>query len=253
MSVVGRDALVTYLDQYLAVADWRDKAHNGLQVEGRDQVAMIALATDAALATFVAAAEAGADFLIVHHGLFWGEPLPIVGTMRARIAALLDSGVSLYGAHLPLDAHLEVGNNVVLARLLDLQDVEPFGMWDGRAIGVRGRFAEPVEPPELGARLEALLGAPPDVLAFGRGSIERVAIVSGDASELIPDAAAAGLDAFVTGETRHQAWHVAREHGLHVIFAGHYVTETLGVRALGDHLSERFGVETVFLDAPTGY
>jgi dinuclear metal center YbgI/SA1388 family protein len=250
---VGRDALVAYLDQYLEVTDWRDKAHNGLQVEGRAEVATVALATDAALATFAAAAQAGADFLIVHHGLFWGEPVPVVGAMRARIAALLDGGISLYGAHLPLDGHREVGNNAVLARLLALQDVEPFGMWDGRGIGVRGRFATPVEPSELAARLEALLGAQPDVLAFGRGPIERVGIVSGDASELIAEAAAAGLDAFVTGETRHQAWHVAREHGLHVVFAGHYATETLGVRALGDHLAERFSVETVFLDAPTGY
>jgi dinuclear metal center YbgI/SA1388 family protein len=250
---VPRDALVAYLDEYLAVAEWRDKAHNGLQVEGKAQVGTVALATDAALATFAMASEAEADLLIVHHGLFWGRPVPIVGAMRARVAALLDAGMSLYAAHLPLDGHPEVGNNAVLARLLGLEGVEPFGEWEGRSIGVRGRLAAPVEPPELAARLEALLGARTDVLAFGPGPIQRLAIVSGDASELVPEASAAGLDALVTGETRHQAWHPAREHRLHVFFAGHYATETLGVRALGDHLAERFDVETVFLDAPTGY
>jgi dinuclear metal center YbgI/SA1388 family protein len=250
---VPRDALVAYLDDYLEIGAWRDKSLNGLQVEGRAEVAVVAVATDAALAVFSLAAEAGADFLVVHHGIFWGAPLPIVGTLRDRIAALLDAGISLYAAHLPLDAHPVVGNNAVLARLLDVGELEPFGEWDGRPIGVRGRLAAPAEPAELAARLEALLGARAEVLAFGGGPIERLAIVSGDASELVPDAAAAGLDALVTGETRHQAWHPAREHRLHVLFAGHYATETLGVRALGDHLAERFGVRSVFLDAPTGY
>jgi dinuclear metal center YbgI/SA1388 family protein len=250
---VSLGALVAYLDEYLAVAGWRDKAHNGLQVEGGATVDRVATATDAALATFALAAEAGVDFLIVHHGLFWGAPEPVVGPMRARIAMLLGAGISLYAAHLPLDAHLEVGNNAVLARLLGLEEVAPFGLWDGRSIGVRGRLPEPVGPAELAARLEALLGARPDVLAFGGSAIERLAVVSGDAAELVGEAAAAGLDALVTGERRHQAYHPAREHAIHLLFAGHYATETLGVRALGDHLAERFGVETVFLDAPTGY
>jgi dinuclear metal center YbgI/SA1388 family protein len=235
------------------VAAWRDKAHNGLQVEGRETVARVGVATDAALATFALADEGGVDFLIVHHGLFWGVPTPIVGVMRVRVAALLDCGISLYAAHLPLDGHPEVGNNAVLARLLGLDDLRPFGVWDGRAIGCHGRLAQPLDPAELAARLEALLGARPDVLAFGRGPIERLAIVSGDAAELVDAAANAGLDALVTGETRHQAWHPALERGIHLIFAGHYATETVGVRALGDHLAERFGLETVFLDAPTGY
>lgn len=250
---VSRDVLVAYLDEYLAVAEWRDKALNGLQVEGRAEVARVATATDAALATFALAADAGADFLIVHHGLFWGAPVPITGPTRERVAALLDTGISLYAAHLPLDGHAEVGNNAVLARLLGLTDVGPFGEWDGRAIGVRGRLAEPTDPHELAARLEALLGGRTEVLAFGPGPIERLAIVSGDAAELVEDAARAGLDALVTGETRHQAWHPARESRLHLLFAGHYATETLGVRALGDHVAETFGVETVFLDVPTGY
>lgn len=250
---VPRDALVAWLDEALALADWTDKSLNGLQVEGRPDVARVALATDAALATFEMAAAAEADFLIVHHGLFWGAPAPIVGPLRARVARLLEAGISLYAAHLPLDAHPTFGNNAVLARLLELDEVEPFGEWNGRPIGLRGRLAEPVEPPVLAARLEALLRARPDVLAFGEGAIERVAIVTGDAAELIPAAAATGVDAFVTGETSHVAWHLAREHRLHVVFAGHYATETLGVRALGDRLAVEFAIDIVFLDCPTGY
>ena len=249
----SREVLVAYLDEYLAADGWRDKALNGLQVEGRAEVRRIAVATDAALATFVMAADAGADFLIVHHGLFWGSVVPVTGSMRARIAALLDAGISLYASHLPLDAHPEVGNNAVLSRLLGLTELAPFGEWDGRAIGYRGRFPAPLDVATLAGRLEALLGARPEVLAFGPETIERIAVVSGDAAGLAEEAGRAGLHALVTGETRHQSWHPARESGIHLMFAGHYATETLGVRALGDHLAEKFGVESVFLDAPTGY
>ena len=250
---VGRDRLVAYLDEYLALDEWKEKSLNGLQVEGADQVGRVALATDAALATFAMAEEAGAAFLIVHHGLFWGRPLPVVGAHRTRIAALLDADISLYAAHLPLDAHPEVGNNAVLARLLGIGDVEPFGVWGGRAIGWRGEVSSATDRVGLGGELEALLGTRPDVLAFGPEEIRSVAIVSGAAADLVADAAAAGVDAFVTGETSHVTWHHARELRMNVFFAGHYATETLGVRALGDHLAERFDLDAVFLDAPTGY
>ncbi len=252
MSGVERDRLVAHLDRLLSVAEWPDKSLNGLQVEGAQRVERVALATDAALATIDMADEAGAGFLIVHHGLFWGRVEPVTGPHRARLAALLEREISLYCAHLPLDAHPELGNNAVLARLLDLGDPAPFGEWEGRAIGVRGRLPEPLERPELAAQLEALLGARPVVLPFGPERIETVAIVSGGGGSLIPEAAAAGVDAFVTGETSHIAWHAARERGLNVLFAGHYATETLGVRAVGDHLAAEFGLDTVFLDAPTG-
>ncbi|HYO46217.1 MAG TPA: Nif3-like dinuclear metal center hexameric protein [Gemmatimonadota bacterium] len=249
----ARDALVAYLDAYLDVAGWIDKSLNGLQVEGTDRVSRVALATDTALATIAMAAEAGAQMMVAHHGLFWGRIEPVTGPMRARLAALLEAGLSLYVSHLPLDAHPEVGNNAVLARLLELEDIEPFGRWGDRAIGVFGRLPQTVDRSGLAARLEALLGVRPDVLPFGGDAIRRVAVVSGAAADLIPEAAAAGADAFVTGETSHTAFHQARERGVNVVFAGHYATETLGVRALGDHLAEKFGLETMFLDAPTGY
>ena len=251
--VVPRDRLVTYLDQYLEIAGWEEKSLNGLQVEGDGEVERIALATDASLATFAMAREAGAGFLIVHHGLFWGQVQPIVGPHRARIAALLDAGISLYAVHLPLDAHAGVGNNAVLARLLKLENLIPFGRWGTRLIGWRGSLATPTDRATLAASLEALLEARPDVLPFGSDEIRSVAVVSGAAADLVSEAAEAGVDAFVTGETSHVAWHHARELGVNVLFAGHYATETLGVRALGDHLAGEFGVDALFLDAPTGY
>lgn len=249
----ARDALVAHLDTYLEVDCWTDKSLNGLQVEGADQISRVALATDTALATIAMAIEAGAQMLIAHHGLFWGRVEPVTGPMRARLAALLDAGLSLYVSHLPLDAHPEVGNNAVLARLLELEDREPFGRWGDRAIGVLGRLPATVDRAALAARLEALLGTRPDVLPFGDDAIRSVAVVSGAAADLIPEAAEAGADAFITGETSHTAYHQARERRMNVVFAGHYATETLGVRALGDHLEREFGLETVFLDAPTGY
>lgn len=252
MTAIDRDALVAHLDAFLGVEEWPDKSLNGLQVEGAARVERVALATDAALATFDLAAEADAQFLIVHHGLFWGRIEPVAGPHRARLAALLEREISLYCAHLPLDAHPEVGNNAVLARLLELSDRAPFGEYEGRTIGVRGRLPEPVDRVGLAARLEALLGARPVVLPFGADRIETVAVVSGDGGGLIPEAADAGVDAFVTGETSHIAWHAALERALNVFFAGHYATETVGLQALGDHLAAEFGVETVFLDAPTG-
>jgi dinuclear metal center YbgI/SA1388 family protein len=248
-----RDVLVDYLDTYLDVAGWNDKSLNGLQVEGADRVRRVALATDTALATIAMAAEAGAEMLIAHHGLFWGRVEPVTGPLRDRLGALFDAGMSLYVSHLPLDAHAEVGNNAVLARLLGLGERRPFGRWGDRSIGVLGRLPEATGRAALAARLEALLGARPDVLPFGPDAIRTLAVVSGAAADLVPEAALAGADAFVTGETSHTAVHQAREWRVNVVFAGHYATETLGVRALGDHLSERFGLETVFLDAPTGY
>ena len=250
---VPRDRLVSYLDSYLGIADWEEKSLNGLQVEGAAEVEKVALATDAAMATFAMAAEAGVQFLVVHHGLFWGRVEPVVGPHRARIATLLDAGISLYAAHLPLDAHPGVGNNAVLARLLKLDNLTPFGRWGSKTIGWRGRLQAATDLAWLAGSLEALLGSRPDVLPFGPDRVETMAIVSGAAADLVAEAAETGVDAFVTGETSHVAWHQARELGVNVVFAGHYATETLGVRALGDHLSGEIGVQTMFLDAPTGY
>jgi dinuclear metal center YbgI/SA1388 family protein len=253
--------LASYLDEFLAVARIPDKSLNGLQVEGPAEVERVAVATDAALQTFELARRGGAQLLIVHHGLFWGDrQAAVTGSLHRRLQALLEGGLGLYCAHLPLDAHPEVGNNVRLARRLELDGLRPFGWLDpggrganGVAVGCGGSLPRALAREDVAAYCEERLDAPVRALAFGRGEVRTLAVVSGAAADLVAQAAREGYDAFLTGETSHNAYHPAREAEMNLLFAGHYATETWGVRALGEHLTERFGVESFFVDAPTGF
>ncbi len=239
-----RDELVRYLDAYLRVRDFpQDPSLNGLQVEGKPLVRKVGAAVDAGEAIFRQALEAGVDFLLVHHGLFWGRPFPIVGHHRRRLALLFQGGISLYAAHLPLDAHPEVGNNAVLARALGLVDLEPFD------VGVKGRFPLPTPLVQVADRLGQLTGMQPLVHQGGKEMVETVTLVSGSGTSLLGRIT---TDLFVTGEPKHAVFHETFERGLNVIYAGHYDTETFGVKALAQHLEERFGLPWVFLDHPTG-
>jgi dinuclear metal center YbgI/SA1388 family protein len=248
-----RDELVEYLDQLLEVEAIEDRSNNGLQVEGAETVQRVAFAVDAGLAAFQDAAAAGAQMLIAHHGLFWGEPIMITGIQRRRLQTLLDAGVSLYGVHLPLDVHPELGNNAVLARWLDLQDTAPYGQYKGRPLIVTGSLPEEMALDAFAARVEEVLGKPViQVWPFGRPEVRRVGIVSGGAGFLLGEVAEAGVDVYFTGEVSHTIYHQAQELGLNVVFGGHYATETAGLKALAEHLEENFELETVFLDLPTG-
>jgi dinuclear metal center YbgI/SA1388 family protein len=248
-----RDELVAYLDGYLQIETIEDRSNNGLQVEGSEDVERLALAVDAGLAAFEAAAAAGAQMLLVHHGLFWGEPILVTGIHRRRLGQLFGAGLSLYAAHLPLDFHQEVGNNVTLARWLKLEEVAPFGDYKGRPAGMAGRLPDTLPLDRFAAQVAETLGKPViKVWPFGSPSVRRVAIVSGGASFLLDQVAAAGVDVYLTGEMSHSAYHKARELGLNVVYGGHYATETVGLEALAEHLAERFDLETVFLDLPTG-
>jgi dinuclear metal center YbgI/SA1388 family protein len=250
---MNRDELVTYLDEYLHIRDIDDKSNNGLQVEGGDEVTRLALAVDAGLAAFEGAAQMGAQMLLVHHGLFWGEPILITGIQRRRLQVLFDAGLSLYAAHLPLDFHPEVGNNATLARWLDLTDVAPFGNYKGSPAGVAGRLHQATTLEQFAAQVEGTLGEPViRVWPFGPETVRRVGIVSGGAGFLVDQAARAGVDVYLTGELSHSYFHQAQELGLNVIYGGHYATETAGLKALADHLATKFGLETTFLDLPTG-
>jgi dinuclear metal center YbgI/SA1388 family protein len=244
--------LVGYLDEYLRVREVPDssEALNGLQVGGRGAVTRVAAAVDLCEATVRLAAEQGADFLIVHHGLFWGGLRPLTGPQLRRVAGLLSHDIALYGAHLPLDLHQDVGNNPLLARALGVTIKGEFGESRGVAIGVWGELA--VSRSELEQRLARSLGTPPKVLPFGPETTQRVGIVSGAAGGMIGQAAAAGLDTFITGEGMHHCYFEAEELGLNVFLGGHYATETMGVKALAEHLQARFGLPWVFLDHPTG-
>ena len=247
-----RDALTEWLDTYLDVHAYEDPSLNGLQVEGAPDVAKVAVAVDASLATIEAAMSSGADMLIVHHGLFWGPAKAVVGPHRRRLAALLEHDISLYAAHIPLDAHREVGNNWGLGRMLALDDLQPFGSWRGTTIGVKGVFPTPMGLRDLADTLERHLGESVLVHAGGGLEVGTLGIISGGAAGSIAEAAAEGLDAFLTGEPKHDVFHDAFEFGINALYAGHYMTETVGVKLLADKLQEEFGLLTEFILLPTG-
>jgi len=256
--MMKREELITYLDNYLRVKEIEDSSQNGLQVEGPEEVtadnlAKVAFAVDSCQAAFERAVATGAQLLIVHHGLFWDKPLRLVGPIFQRVKTLIEGGCGLYAVHLPLDFHPEVGNNAELARLLELKDTRAFGEYHGSTIGIGGALEPPIWLDVLVERLARATGGPPvRVLAHGPAEVSRVGCISGGAAFLMDQVADAGFDTFVTGETSHSFFHQAAERGLNVVHGGHYATETLGVKALARHLEEKFGLETTFLDIPTG-
>lgn len=248
--------LCRYLDEYLQLDLFpRDISQNGLQVEGPVDINTIAVAVDARTSTITQAAELGAQMLLVHHGLFWGQSELLRGPHYRKIKLLIEHQVSLYAAHLPLDAHLDVGNNAVFAKLLHLREVTPWAQYKGQTIGIQGKFASSLSLPTLLSKLEAILvpwGGTVQHFGQGPNKIKRIGIITGDAANEIPTAAQHGLDALITGEPSHVFVIAAEEHGIHLICGGHYATETLGVKALAQHLEETFSLRTHFIHHPTG-
>ena len=248
-----RDELITYLDDYLRVKEIEDSSQNGLQVEGPEEVTKVVFAVDSCQAAFKQAVATGAQLLIVHHGLFWDKPFCLVGPLFQRVKTLIKGGCGLYAVHLPLDFHPEVGNNAELTRLLGLKDTHAFGEYHGNKVGIGGVLEPPIPLDMLVEQLARATGEPPlRVLAHGPAEVSQVGCISGGAAFLMDQIADAGFDTFVTGETSHSFFHQAVERGLNVVYGGHYATETLGVKALARHLDEKFGLETTFLDIPTG-
>jgi len=246
------DDLVAYLNEYLRVDEVEDydRALNGLQVENSGEVRHAAVAVDACQAVIDQAAQLGADLLIVHHGLFWSGVQPVTGRAYRRLSALVRHDIALYSSHLPLDRHPQVGNNPVLARLIGVEVRGWWGEFRGSPLGVWGEVD--VTREALGERIGAALGAAPMVIAGGPAKIHRVGIVTGAGGSLIGAAKDAGLDALVTGEGAHHTYHDAEELGVNVYYGGHYRTETVGVRALAEHVAERFQLPWSFIDHPTG-
>ena len=244
--------LVGHLNEYLQVDTVPDApdALNGLQVEGPSDIRRVAVAVDACLATIAGAALWGTDLLIVHHGLFWGPKVPITGTQFRRVSALIRHKIGLYSAHIPLDVHPECGNNAVFARELEMEVEGTFGEYQGGPAGLVGSLS--MDREDLVIRVEEILGVTPKLLSHGLWRTDRVGIITGGAGSLVKAAAEAGVDTFITGEGPHYAALEAEEYGLNVILGGHYATETLGVKALADHLEDEFGLETQFIDHPTG-
>jgi len=242
-----------YMDRYLRTAEIPDYdgAFNGLQVASRSPVERVAAAVDACQATIDAAAAAGAQLLLVHHGLFWGRALPITGRSYRRLRALFDADMALYSAHLPLDVHPRIGNNVLLAWRLDLQVEGRFGSHLGLD-GLGVWTAADLSREALAEKVAGVCGTVPLVIPGGPAHVRRIGIVTGAAADLLSEARAEGLDTFLTGEGPHHSYHDAVEWGLNLIYAGHYATETFGVRALAEHVAEEFGLEWTFLEHPTG-
>lgn len=246
-----RDELVRYLDRYLRIDAIPDYGPQGLQVEGAGEVTRIAFTVDAGQPCIDAAIKVGAQMQLVHHGLFWGAQEPIRGPFGRKVQRLIQANFNLYAAHLALDAHPEVGNNVELARLLELTVGSWFCNVKGTDIGVIAHAPDGLTVEALAGGIKARLGVEARVLAHGPALVRRVAIVSGSGIDYAREAAALGADTFVTGETSHAHFYDAVELGLNVLFAGHYATETVGLKALGRHLNGKFGLETVFIDLPT--
>jgi len=249
--------LTSRYDDELRTSDFADvdASANGLQVgPDHQEIESVAFAVDAAEQTVEAAAERGADALVTHHGLSWGGIERVTGRQHDRIAPLVENDVALYVSHLPLDAHPELGNAAGVANLLDVEDREPFGELGPEHIGQRGRAPDPIPTDRLRETLETELdhfGQGIQVLDFGPEEIADVAIVTGSGVDWLDEAVEAGADALITGEGKQKAYHEAREAGLTVFLAGHYATETFGVQSLQD-LAEDWGLETTYIDAPTG-
>lgn len=244
--------LVEYLDGYLRVTETPDapQALNGLQVESGGTITRVAVAVDAGEATIEAAVAAHCNLLIVHHGLFWDGNVPLTGRRYRRLRRLLESDVALYSAHIPLDVHPDVGNNAVLARELGIAARGTFGRYQGIELGVWGDCE--ITREALAARLDETLGGPVRLIPGGPERVHRIGVITGGAGNMIGDAIAAGLDAFVTGEGAHHTYFDAMEGGINVYYGGHYATETWGVQALAAHIEERFGLPWQFIHNPTG-
>ena len=242
--------LIGYLDSLLDPSSYDDYGPNGLQIPGKDEIESLATGVSANAELFARAREQGVDLVLVHHGLFWaGPPRALDQTSKRRLQLLFDADIALAAYHLPLDGHLEVGNNALLAQAIGAADVEPFGAHRGATIGVRARL-DAIDPAELVERVRTATDREPLAFTDGPNPIRTIGIVSGAGADYLDEAIAAGLDAFVTGEPAERSMARAQEAEIHFLAAGHYATETFGVRALGGRLAERFGLRHVFIDVP---
>ena len=240
------------IDGLLEPERFQDYCENGLQIPGPAEVAAVATGVSAHAELFELAAGERVDLLIVHHGLFWGAGFRSIDAgLKRRLKILFDADIGLAAYHLPLDAHPELGNNALLARALGAERLAPFARHRGEAIGFLASFpGDGLAAGELFARIGEITAREPLVFKSGPAGVRRLAIVSGGGADYLAEAADAGADGLLTGEPTERAMAQAREAGLHFIAAGHYATETFGVRRLGEHLAERFDVRHVFLDVP---
>ncbi|MEI7534786.1 MAG: Nif3-like dinuclear metal center hexameric protein [Verrucomicrobiae bacterium] len=252
MSKTSLTTLVHHCDKILRTREFGDYdgAANGLQVENSGRVTRIAATVDASLPTVKLAIAAQADLLIVHHGLFWSPPQPWTGKRRELLQLLIENDLAIYSSHLPLDAHPQLGNNAQLAAALGLKNLKPFFASHGQNIGFKS--ATRISRAELAEHLERATGVKPHLLPGGKEICGSIGVVTGGAGAELKQAAAEGVDTFITGEGPHWTYALAEELELNVFYGGHYATETFGVKALAAELAKKFNVPWEFLDHPTG-
>jgi dinuclear metal center YbgI/SA1388 family protein len=227
-------------------------ALNGLQLENSGQVTRIAAAVDAHLPVVEKAIAAGADLLLVHHGIFWSGLQPVTGPLHRKLKLALDHNLAIVSQHLPLDAHPEFGNNALLARALGLDPAQGSPAFPYKGFPIGWRFEVEMDRDTLARRLGDAVNGPVQLCPGGPQTVRRLGVCSGGAGGEIAAVAASGIDTFITGEGPHWSYTSAEELGVNLLYAGHYATETFGVKALAAHLAERFAVDWVFIDHPTG-
>ncbi len=252
MPKIALATVVAHCDRILRPREIEDfpGAVNGLQVEKRGAVGRIAAAVDASPATIKLAIAAGANLLIVHHGLFWKVRQPWTGKNYELLRLLTENNLAVYSSHLPLDFHPKLGNNVLLCGALGLNKLRPFLLKDGQYYGLQSRTK--MSRSELASRLQRATGSQPRILPGGNEMCERIGVITGGAGDFLEKAAEEGVDTFVTGEGSHWTYALAEELGINVLYGGHYATETFGVKALAAHLSKKFRLPWTFIDHPTG-
>lgn len=248
------DTLVSFLDRELAIADFTDDSHNGLQVANAGRVKRVCVGVDATLPFLEQAAASGADLAICHHGLSWGDSLRrITGLNHRLLSFLLEHNLALWACHLPLDAHPRLGNNACLAKALGLRCRQAAFMYHGQTIGVRGTLPRPLPFREFRERVRQVVGNEVRALAFGSSVVRTVGIVSGGGASQIGEAIEMGLDVYLTGESSLQAYNLAVQERINAVFAGHYATEKLGVQAVGKRIRQQFGLPVAFVDLGVTY
>ena len=253
---VPRDKILRFLEETFRISLTPDNSYNGLQFDGKKNIQHLVTGVDASEAFLREAIRRKADLAIVHHGLFWkgNELKKIDRFMKRKLEVMIRGDLNLYGIHLPLDSHPDLGNNAVLARLLGLTDLTPFSEYQGQKIGFWGRFPRPLSRTALVKKITAAIGPLTGRIEFGATSIRTLGIVSGGGGNSVmdPEAQDGRLDALLTGEIIHQIYGVTEERQQNLYAAGHYATERFGVQALGEKLAEVFRLNHEFIDLPTG-
>lgn len=244
--MINRDELVSYINKFLKIDIFHDYCPNGLQIEGKPTIQTIVTGVTGNLALIEKAIAQHADLMLVHHGLFWKkDPFPIVGLKKARFQKILNADLNVMAYHLPLDSHLELGNNAQLAKFLNIhvegQLVEEPYVWFGE-------FAEPISTEEFSQRIFEKLGRLPLHIAGTARKIKKIAWCSGGGQDFIEKTLSLGIDCYFSGEISESTVHIAREAKIHYFAAGHHATERYGIKALGEHLAEKFQLNHHFID-----